>query len=137
MILPFTTYLHYEAIYFYYMWHQWRSSHKSEALLKLDTFFFPPSFTAKREVCDRGRRNGQGHLRSLRAYLLDELGPAFVGNSLVSTPVSQNGENPLPHPTFTLFVKMKLFHMESEKCKVAKSGLKRADYASYSVQPKL
>lgn len=41
MILPFTTYLHYEAIYFYYMWHQWKSSHKSEALLKLDTFFFP------------------------------------------------------------------------------------------------
>lgn len=51
MILPFTTYLQYEAIYFYYMWHQWKSSHKSQALLKVDIFFSFPSFTVKRDVC--------------------------------------------------------------------------------------
>ncbi len=33
MVLPFTTFQYYEAIYFYYMWHQWKSSHKSKALL--------------------------------------------------------------------------------------------------------
>lgn len=44
MVLAFTTLQYYEAIYFYYMWHQWKSNHKSNALLKLHNFSSTLSF---------------------------------------------------------------------------------------------